>query len=395
LFSFTFRYSEASNEGFLKPSNPGRRPAGPKDGDIHEPRLASTSKAPAQLPSAPKRRRDFEIAIICAKTLEADAVEASFDHRWNSSGKARGDPNAYSTGVIGPHNVVLAHMLGMEKENATSVANNFKVSFPSIKLALVGICGGVPFVNNGQEILLGDVVISDGLIQYDFGREYDDRIRKDSVPDNPGKQNEEIRSFVAKLKGRWSRKTLHDATSEYLGFLRKELGESAAYPGADEDKLFDPKYRHKHQDPSSCADCAKCTQHTDPVCEAARKLTCEELMCDKTHLVPRHRLSTIPSDSLCERGDMDPQPVVHFGTVACGDKVMKSGQERDKIARSEGIIAFEMEGVGVWDRLPCLVIKGISDYADSHKSEKWQHYAACAAAACTKAFLEQWAVAGK
>lgn len=52
-----------------------------------------------------------------------------------------------------------------------------------------------------------------------------------------------------------------------------------------------------------------------------------------------------------------------------------------------------MEGAGVWENLPSsLVIKGICDYADSHKSKRWQYYAAVTAAAATKAFLGIWSV---
>lgn len=36
---------------------------------------------------------------------------------------------------------------------------------------------------------------------------------------------------------------------------------------------------------------------------------------------------------------------------------------------------------------PCLVIRGICDYADSHKNKRWQPYAAGTAAACTKELL--------
>ncbi|OHE94068.1 hypothetical protein CORC01_10643 [Colletotrichum orchidophilum] len=71
---------------------------------------------------------------------------------------------------------------------------------------------------------------------------------------------------------------------------------------------------------------------------------------------------------------------------------MKSGNDRDSIAKAEGIIAFEMEAAGVWDMFPCLVIKGVCDYADSHKSQEWQRFAAATAAACAKAFLQDWSV---
>ncbi|OCL06966.1 hypothetical protein AOQ84DRAFT_273248, partial [Glonium stellatum] len=67
---------------------------------------------------------------------------------------------------------------------------------------------------------------------------------------------------------------------------------------------------------------------------------------------------------------------------------MKSGYHRDEIAAREKVIAFEMEGAGVWDNFSTIVIKGVCDYADSHKNKMWQRYAAATAAPCMKAFLE-------
>jgi nucleoside phosphorylase len=48
---------------------------------------------------------------------------------------------------------------------------------------------------------------------------------------------------------------------------------------------------------------------------------------------------------------------------------MKSDVDRDIIAATYNIIVFEMEGAGVWDNLPCVVIKGVCDYTDSHKTK--------------------------
>jgi hypothetical protein len=39
------------------------------------------------------------------------------------------------------------------------------------------------------------------------------------------------------------------------------------------------------------------------------------------------------------------------------------------------------------DHFPCLVIRGICDYSDSHKNKEWQGYAAMAAAAYAKDLL--------
>lgn len=45
------------------------------------------------------------------------------------------------------------------------------------------------------------------------------------------------------------------------------------------------------------------------------------------------------------------------------------------------ILCFEMEAVGLMNDFKCLVIRGICDYADSHKNKLWQPYAAAVAAA--------------
>ena len=123
-------------------------------------------------PRRPTARADFEIVVICALPIEADAVDALFDHHWDDDGppydKAAGDPNAYSTGAIDRHNVVLAHMLGIGKASAAAVAANCRASFPNIKLAfVVGVCGVVPFRPNSSETaetVLGDVIVSDSIV---------------------------------------------------------------------------------------------------------------------------------------------------------------------------------------------------------------------------------------
>ncbi|KAF3398756.1 hypothetical protein DPV78_006354 [Talaromyces pinophilus] len=156
-----------------------------------------------------KTRDEFEIAIICALLLEADAVEALFDEYYDASGdkygKLPGDGNTYTTGRMGQHDIVLVHMPGMGKGSAATVASRAHMSFLGIKLApVVGICGGVPFQfgNNQQtEMILGDVFISNGVLEYDFGAQYPDCFnRKSDVKDTLGRPNRDIRGFLAKLE---------------------------------------------------------------------------------------------------------------------------------------------------------------------------------------------------
>lgn len=299
-------------------------------------------------PQRPASRSDFEIAIVCALTVEQDAVDALFDHHWDDNDPAYEkdprDPNAYSCGLIDRHNVVLVHMPGMGKANAAAVAANCRVSFPNLKLALiVGVCGALPFVNTAQEVILGDVIIGDGIVQYDFGRQYPDQfVRRNTLHDSLGRPSPEIRAHLAKLKSRRGRELLCDAMETHLRFLQSHprfKGEYQ-YPGAEQDVLYKP---------------------------------------ESNIVVPRRRLE-----------QTRPRPCVHFGTIASGDTLMRYGTRRDTIALKEGIIAFEMEGAGVSDNIPHVVIKGVSDYADSHKTKAWQPYAAGTAAACMKAFLQSW-----
>ncbi|KAL2828864.1 hypothetical protein BJY01DRAFT_255211 [Aspergillus pseudoustus] len=329
-------------------------------------------------PSRPRHRQEFEVAIICALGLESDAVEILFDHFWDEGfGQAPGDQNSYRTGVIGKHNVVLAYMPQMGKGPAATVSAHLRSSFENIKLALlVGVCGGVP-EGNHPSIFLGDIVISESIANYDYGR----RIPDGFVSKEPAwTPNFRIASFLRLLRGWKGRQDLEGRTSHHHDILQgrdKKYG----HPQLRRDRLFQPSYRHKHYSSRSCITCS-----TDQPCKEAQGSTCDELKCDLTQCVirPRPILREVSSE------DSDQQINIHFGGVASGDTVMKSGEDRDLTAKQHDAIAFEMEGAGVCPSLQCIIVKGVCDYADSHKDKSWQPFAAGIAAACMKAMLEQW-----
>ncbi|OCK76289.1 TPR-like protein [Lepidopterella palustris CBS 459.81] len=80
--------------------------------------------------------------------------------------------------------------------------------------------------------------------------------------------------------------------------------------------------------------------------------------------------------------------IVHYGTIASGNQVIKDGVTRDKLSSElGGVLCFEMEAAGLMNTFPCLVVRGICDYADSHKNKRWQPYAAATAAACARKLL--------
>ena len=80
-------------------------------------------------------------------------------------------------------------------------------------------------------------------------------------------------------------------------------------------------------------------------------------------------------------------PVIHYGLIGSGNRVMRHGVTREKLRQERNIICFEMEAAGLMDNFPCLMIRGICDYSDTHKIKNWQPYAAAAAAAYAKELL--------
>ncbi|KAL2844405.1 hypothetical protein BJX68DRAFT_269637 [Aspergillus pseudodeflectus] len=334
------------------------------------------------MPAKPRHRGDFQVAVICALQLEADAVEGLFDHFWDDGGarygKAQGDPNAYRFGTIGDHNVVLVYMPGMGKGHASSVSASFRSSFDRIRLAIiVGICGAVPTATE-HGIYLGDVIIGDEIVGYDHGRRYPTglEMRTDTI----SKANAEVQAFIRKVgTRRGSEKLLLGARRHFA--LLQDCDQNYTRPS--QDRLFHPDYHHKHHKPSRCRRCSK-----DKACKKAQEATCESLGCDPSKLIARSR--GLPSNPKQPTQANHQDFNVHIGRIASGDCVMKSAEERDRIVALEHVLAFEMEGSGICNNLPCIVVKGASDYADSHKDKVWQNFAAGTAAACMKALLEEW-----
>ncbi|OJJ73115.1 hypothetical protein ASPBRDRAFT_73569 [Aspergillus brasiliensis CBS 101740] len=323
-------------------------------------KMAVASEFPVQ--------KDFTIAIFCALPLEVDAVSALFDERYEDFSlyqNAPGDSNVYTLGRMGRHHVALVHLPGMGKSVASQASSCIRSTYPNIKLSMVvGICGGVPYNKGNAEIVLGDIVVSDGIIQHDFGRRIPGAfLPKTSITDGFGRPNVVIRGFLAKVKSSMVQQRIASKMKEYMEGIDQRLGNDIArYPGVEQDELYQSSYQHKHHGSTACIVCANPT-NTTTVCDEVFDLSCHQLGCGKEGLVKRKRLQVALT------GGYPPSPAIHFGLIASGDTVMKSGQDRDLISMQHNVLAFEMEGAGVWDSLPCLVVKGVCDYADSHKNK--------------------------
>ncbi|KAH7240276.1 nucleoside phosphorylase domain-containing protein [Fusarium redolens] len=336
----------------------------------------------------PKDRNSFRVAIVCALPREADAVTLLFDEFWDEIsdpyGREDSDTNTYITGRIGRHNVVLVTLPGPGTNNAAAGAAYLTLSYRNLKLALlVGTCGGMPRIND-MDAYLGDVVISKTIIQYDFGRLYPGHfIIKDAPEDRIGRANKDIRTMLASFEMEFMRKRLKIAATSHLSHLQevaKEQDRKAEYqyPGTKQDRLFPPDYSHNHR-----KSCSVCSDDSNVFCEAAFKYSCIEAGCDLSKLIPRDR-----EDDLPEGADFTPE--IFIGRLGSANQVVKSGVDRDELAARHDLDAFEMEGAGIWDEIPTMIIKGISGYADSHRNEAWKDFAAATAASVAKAILGRY-----
>ena len=299
------------------------------------------------------RREDYTVGWICALPLEMAAATTMLDEIHANLPIRPNDHNTYTLGRIGAHNIVVACLPSgvYGTTSAATVASQMLSSFESIRFGLmVGIGGGVP--GKDADIRLGDVVVSKpdknfgGVIQYDYGKTITGgHFERTGKLDKPPQA---LLTAVAKLQA------VHMVNdSRILTYLseikRRTKMSNFTHRGQQQDQLFQAEYDH-----------------------VGSGNTCN--CCDPGKLVARSARA------------MD-EPVVHYGLIASGNQVMKHGGTRDRLARELGIICFDMEAAGLMDDFPCLVIRGICDYADSHKNKQWQEYAAATAAAYAKEIL--------
>ncbi|KAI1178591.1 ankyrin repeat protein [Nemania sp. FL0916] len=301
-------------------------------------------------------RDDYTVGWICALSLEVAAAKAMLDdvHADLPADPSVKDSNSYVLGSLHGHNVVIAcPSIGVYGTTpVAAVATQMRKSFKSIRFNLiVGIGGGVP--NTKEDIRLGDIVVSkqtsarQGLIQYGFEECAEDQFTETGALN---KQSTLLLTAAGKVE---TNSILGESQiPRYISDIEQIESLTFAHPGPEQDILFDSDYEHI------------ATESTEDGCHHCSP--------DKIrHRQPREARN----------------PKVHYGLVASSNQPMCHGLTRDKLALEHGILCFETEAVGITDTARCLVIRGICDYADSHKTKVWQNYAAATAAAYAKELL--------
>lgn len=321
------------------------------------------------MPSLKKlRREDYHVAWIApVSNLELLPARLMLDEKHDTPDyDTNYDDNIYTCGSMVGHNVVIAScppgLIG--NVNAGHVAGFMFKTFANIRMALlVGIGGGVPRAPNSDrrtpDLHLGDVVVGwpgDGkpaCVYYDFGKKHTDG-RFEML----GTINRPDRVLLNALGALEIDHLMNESSfQEHRERLLAWKGKTKfAFPGLDEDLLFRADYKHDQESMEGCASC------------------------DTSKLVER------PARTEADAAGF----MFHRGRVATGNAVVRTGIERDEIsARCGGVMCIEMEAAGVDASRPCLVVRGISDYADSHKNDAWQPYAAGNAAVFCRELLRK------
>ncbi|KKZ65542.1 hypothetical protein EMCG_08615 [[Emmonsia] crescens] len=272
---------------------------------------------------------DCEIVWLCPLEIELRAAIAMLDRIFEDiPPRARGQNVVYTIGEIGCHKVaVVGYHQELGLATSASMAAEVLRDLPNLEMGLlVGIASGIP--SSSRDIQLGDVAVA-----------VPEDDRPGVVGYDLGKAGE---NDAFELK-HWQNAT-HPLLRSVINVIRarNEFGFRR--------HLESVKGRPEFQRPNS---------------------------------------SPVGSDLSTNEQNLDTlaHPMVHYGTILSGNKIIKSKETRDKLRDKYGGIAVEMQAAGMMNRLPVAVIRGISDFADSSKNDSWQPYAAITAAAYAKEVL--------
>ncbi|KAL3471326.1 nucleoside phosphorylase domain-containing protein [Aspergillus californicus] len=302
-------------------------------------------------PTALENAELYTIGWIAALPVELAAAEAMLDEEHGkpiSFIQPPQDPNIYTWGRIADHNIVITSLPGRlyGAGPAAITASRMLSSFPNIRFGLlVGIGGGIPRLDTGRDIRLGDIAVSEphgtngGVIQYDSFK-----AAPNGQPQSRAFLNmppEILLRALTKIQAHHER--FSSKVPEFLAQMVKDypkmggIRNGYVHQGFDNDRLFSDT--------------------------------------DSSQEIERDRRDTT-------------DPEIHYGTIASGNTLFKDGVYRKILDDlGEECICFETEAAGLMNTFPCIVIRGISHYADSFKNDRWKRYAAATAAAYAKELL--------
>ncbi|KAK8081359.1 phosphorylase superfamily protein [Apiospora saccharicola] len=333
----------------------------PVDGYLPAPSSTSASKS------------DVTVAVITTLPCEFNASLRQLDEydadrkRLNETIMINSKPDffVFVQGKILGQQILLVKLMSPGVVDATGTAQHIAANYSSIKLIIVaGVCAGVAKPSNGADLLIGDVVIGNAVLPYADGLHW--------YPDKVAQRNNMLqRSLSRKVRSLLG--VLEDGL--LISQFEERLNTLQSRP-PNLGRLFPANYHHVHRR-SSRIPCT-CDPDTGEACEDALRANCNVVGCDDSMQIDR----TSTDDGRIH---------VRIGPYASAPIIMRNPAIRDQMAERFGILAFEMELTGLWaSETPVVPIKGVCDYADSHKNKDWQEFAADTAACAMKEFIRSY-----
>ncbi|KAI2470654.1 hypothetical protein F4781DRAFT_421228 [Annulohypoxylon bovei var. microspora] len=261
------------------------------------------------------------------------------------------DSSICTLGRIGKHNVVLILQSSSQYGfvSAANVVRDFLYKFQNVRVCLlVGIAGSTS--SPREDIRLGDVIVG-------FASNGSKKSKILTITGSLCPPPMPIQEAIQKLRVKYESKD-HELEDTIATILSKNPGLQYWYqrPDPSTDRLYMSEFTHAGSDKESCA----------AVCGDGESML----------------ISRSP------RSENKDNPMIHYGRLASGVRSIRDAQVRDQLAAEGDILCFEMGAARLMNDLPCLVIRGICNYCDTHNNTTWERYAATAAVAYAKDLVD-------
>ena len=322
--------------------------------------IPSVRKEPSKWSKLKVEADMYTVAWFCVTEEEYEAASDILDWWYEAPKRLNGDTYYTYGSIEGHHGTHYVVMIRPEKPGkaammAASAREPLISNFPKLQHAfVVGISGGLCTVDSDKGLHKGDVVVAlavngnPAVIQYDL---QDAKGLSDPQPrDASDKTARHLQSCFNTWYGEYNKRN-----ERILNSLAKSC-ESSRIPDLDDDSLFRPEDEHR----GTVGDCAECRERY------------------RTKYRPRKK--KLGTTSLLK---------VHRGLVLTGDTLIRSAKAKAKVMRRHPhALCVDMESAVLMEGWHPLIIRGISDYADSHYNWNWVRYASAAAAAVAKGVIE-------
>jgi nucleoside phosphorylase len=325
-------------------------------------------------------RRKVDVLILCALQDEfnelLNVTEGVLAPGWQQRRNPQGWTIAEATfaGDNGEKLTILGSFSsGMGREMALAMISQLLQEHPARCLAMTGICAG-----RRGKVTLGDVIFADRLYSYDAGK----------VTVEDGISKFEGDSLQYHLRPVWKQRIESTAIvpdRDWVG-MRPELTHEY-----QEDWVL--LQRLDEQDPPAHVDFkAKCPDWTDVLKRLwkrgwlARPMVLTEIgrrRAEELRLLYPYDLPRPPAFN------------VEVAPIATGAAVTEDEGIFPRLALSmRKVLGVDMEAsalgvAGDFQNLPVVVVKGVSDYGDAFKDDRYRTFAARASAECLIALMKQ------